>query len=53
MLSGPCGPVPAVAEVAARSGFTSAAYFSHAFRQRFGLRAAEVRRAAPALNRAG
>ena len=53
MLSGPCGPVPAVAEVAARSGFTSAAYFSHAFRQRFGLRAAEVRRAAPALNRGG
>jgi AraC-like DNA-binding protein len=53
MLSGPCGPVPAVAEVAARCGFTSAVYFSHAFRQRFGLRAAEVRRAAPALNRGG
>lgn len=46
MLSGPCGPVPAVAEVAARCGFTSAAYFSHAFRARFGLRAGEVRRAA-------
>jgi AraC-like DNA-binding protein len=46
MLSGPCGPVPAVAEVAARCGFTSAAYFSHAFSQRFGLRAGEVRRAA-------
>jgi AraC-like DNA-binding protein len=46
MLSGPYGPVPAVAEVAARCGFTSAAYFSHAFRERFGLRAGEVRRAA-------
>jgi transcriptional regulator GlxA family with amidase domain len=33
-----------VAEVAARCGFTSAAYFSHAFRERFGLRASEVRR---------
>jgi AraC-like DNA-binding protein len=36
---------PAVAEVAARCGFTSAAYFSHAFRERFGLSAGEVRRA--------
>jgi AraC-like DNA-binding protein len=36
----------AVAEVAARCGFTSATYFSHAFRERFGLRAGEVRRAA-------
>ncbi|MGD0242001.1 MAG: AraC family transcriptional regulator [Streptosporangiaceae bacterium] len=33
-----------VAEIAARCGFTSAAYFSHAFRARFGLRASEVRR---------
>jgi AraC-like DNA-binding protein len=40
------GPAPSVAEVAARCGFTSAAYFSHAFRERFGLRAGEVRRAA-------
>jgi AraC-like DNA-binding protein len=37
---------PAVAEVAARCGFTSATYFSHAFRERFGRRAGEVRRAA-------
>lgn len=36
----------AVAEVAARCGFTSAAYFSHAFRERFGLRAGDVRRGA-------
>ena len=33
-----------VAEVAARCGFTSATYFSHAFRARFGLRAGDVRR---------
>jgi AraC-like DNA-binding protein len=48
MLAGPAAPSPApsVAEVAARCGFTSAAYFSHAFRERFGLRAGEVRRAA-------
>lgn len=48
MLAGPAGPRPApsVAEVAARCGFTSAAWFSHAFRARFGLRAGEVRRAA-------
>jgi transcriptional regulator GlxA family with amidase domain len=46
--AGPAGPsrAPSVAEVAARCGFTSAAYFSHAFRARFGLRAGEVRRAA-------
>jgi hypothetical protein len=31
---------------AARCGFTSAAYFSHAFRERFGLRAGDVRRGA-------
>jgi AraC-like DNA-binding protein len=33
-----------VAEVAARCGFTSANYFSHAFRQHFGFRASELRR---------
>lgn len=32
-----------VAEVAARCGFTSATYFSHVFRQRFGVRASELR----------
>jgi AraC-like DNA-binding protein len=37
------GPAPAVADVAARCGFTSATYFSHAFRQHFGYRASEVR----------
>jgi Helix-turn-helix domain len=44
---GPAGPslAPSVAGVAARCGFTSAAYFSHAFRERFGIRAGEVRRA--------
>jgi AraC-like DNA-binding protein len=47
MLAGPADLrlAPSVAEVAARCGFTSAAYFSHAFRARFGLRAGEVRRA--------
>ena len=35
---------PTVADVAARCGFTSATYFSHAFRERFGLRAGDVRR---------
>jgi AraC-like DNA-binding protein len=45
--AGPADPgrAPSVAEVAARCGFTSATYFSHAFRARFGLRAGEVRRA--------
>jgi AraC-like DNA-binding protein len=37
-------PRPTVAEVAARCGFGSAAYFSQAFRARFGVSAAEVRR---------
>jgi AraC-like DNA-binding protein len=32
-----------VAEIAARCGFTSAAYFSHAFAEYFGQRASEVR----------
>lgn len=33
-----------VADVAARCGFSSAAYFSHAFRLYFGVRASELRR---------
>ena len=32
-----------VADVAARCGFTSAAYFSHVFRRHFGVRASDVR----------
>ena len=32
-----------VADVAARCGFTSAAYFSHSFRRHFGVRAGDVR----------
>jgi AraC-like DNA-binding protein len=43
MLADPA-PGRTVADVAARCGFTSAAYFSHAFRARFGLRAGDVRR---------
>lgn len=39
----PRGAVPTVAEVAARCGFTSATYFSHAFRQHFGHRAGDLR----------
>jgi AraC-like DNA-binding protein len=39
---------PSVADIAARCGFTSVTYFSHAFRQRFGHRATEVRQLAPA-----
>jgi AraC-like DNA-binding protein len=42
ILSAP--PAPTVAEVAARCGFTSAAYFSHAFRRHFGHRAGDLRR---------
>jgi AraC-like DNA-binding protein len=33
-----------VADIAGRCGFTSTTYFSHVFRERFGLRAGEVRR---------
>jgi AraC-like DNA-binding protein len=33
----------AVADIAARCGFTSATYFSHAFRQHFGHRASDIR----------
>lgn len=36
-------PARTVAEVAAECGFTSAAYFSHAFRRHFGYRASELR----------
>jgi AraC-like DNA-binding protein len=42
----PAGSGPVVARVAERCGFTSAAHFSHAFRQRFGQRAGDVRRQA-------
>ena len=34
-----------IADIAARCGFTSVTYFSHAFRARFGQRASDVRRA--------
>ena len=37
------GTAPTVADVAASCGFTSATYFSHAFRQHFGLRASDLR----------
>lgn len=40
------GPRVTIAEVAARCGFGSPAYFSQAFRARFGARAADVRRSA-------
>jgi transcriptional regulator GlxA family with amidase domain len=40
------GPGPTVAEVAARCGFGSAAYFSQAFRAHFGVRANDVRKSA-------
>lgn len=43
------GGTPAsIAEVARRCGFTSPAHFSHAFTQRYGERAGEVRRAVAA-----
>jgi AraC-like DNA-binding protein len=45
---GPDGSEATVADVAARCGFTSAAYFSHAFRRQFGFRAGDLRRGAPA-----
>jgi AraC-like DNA-binding protein len=41
LLTGP--DAGAVADIAARCGFTSAAYFSHVFRARFGQRASEAR----------
>lgn len=37
------GPEP-IADVAARCGFTAVTYFSHAFREHFGVRATNVRR---------
>jgi AraC-like DNA-binding protein len=51
LLAAPAGAngTMAVAEVAARCGFTSAAYFSHAFREHFGQRASDVRRPAGLL----
>jgi AraC-like DNA-binding protein len=48
VLSAPRAPT--VAEVAARCGFTSAAYFSHAFRNHFGHRAGDLRAGAAAPN---
>jgi AraC-like DNA-binding protein len=52
MLADPATAGRAVSDVAARCGFTSAAHFSHAFRQHFGLRAGEIRRAALAATAA-
>jgi AraC-like DNA-binding protein len=40
------GQAMTVAETAARCGFTSAAYFSHAFRRHFGSNASDIRSAA-------
>jgi AraC-like DNA-binding protein len=48
LLSSPLTGPETVADVAARCGFTSAAYFSHAFRQHFGHRASDLGREAPA-----
>ncbi|MEU9669861.1 helix-turn-helix domain-containing protein [Streptomyces bobili] len=42
------GEVAAVAEAAARSGFASAAHFSHRFKERYGLRATDLLREARA-----
>ena len=41
---GRAGTEETVADIAARCGFTSAAYFSHMFRTRFGFRASDLRR---------
>jgi AraC-like DNA-binding protein len=43
------GSARTVADVAASCGFTSATYFSHAFRQHFGHRAGDLRREAARL----
>ena len=43
-LSGGAATNLTVADIAARCGFTSATYFSHVFRSRFGERASDVRR---------
>ena len=48
LLSAGQATTPTVAGVAARCGFTSVTYFSHAFCQHFGYRATEVRRSARA-----
>lgn len=40
---GPAGTAETVADIAVRCGFTSATYFSHMFRKRFGFRASELR----------
>ena len=48
LLSSPRSAPQTVADIAARCGFTSAAYFSHAFRQHFGHRASDLRREADA-----
>jgi AraC-like DNA-binding protein len=44
LLTGPAPEALTVADVAARCGFTSTAYFSHAFRRRFGQRAVDILR---------
>jgi AraC-like DNA-binding protein len=48
----PPGAGLTVSDVAGRCGFTSAAHFSHAFRQHFGQRAGDVRRQALAARAA-
>jgi AraC-like DNA-binding protein len=44
MLTGDAAKRFRTTDVAARCGFTSVAYFSQAFRKRFGITAGEVRR---------
>jgi len=43
LLSAGQAATPTVADIAARCGFTSVTYFSHAFRQHFGHRASDIR----------
>jgi len=43
LLAGDMATDAPVAEIAARCGFTSPAYFSHAFAEHFGVRASDVR----------
>ena len=52
VLTDPDADHLSIADVAARCGFSSSTYFSHTFRQRFGVRAGDVRRASRPL-RAG